>query len=436
MNHSYKFNPPAVAQIQDILTELWPICRSITGQGYRQSLDILSRIMPMEQLVFKTGESVFDWKIPVEWNITEAFISDESGKIIVDFKNNNLHVVNYSEPVDKKISREELEPYLHSLPEFPTWIPYRTSYYKPTWGFCVQDTLKSKMNDKFYNVKINSSLSDGQLVVGEKILKSKNHQAQDILISTYLCHPSMGNNELSGPIVTAFLYQALCQIPDLKFNYRFIVCPETIGAIAYLSKREKELKEKVMTGFVVTCCGNPGKITVKKTKAGDHLLDRVIKNVVEHFKNGDQISFRDYFPYGSDERQYSSPGFDFNVSSICRSMYGDYPEYHTSADDLNFITTSALIESIELHVRAIFVLEKNICPIRTNPHCEPMLSKYDLVSTMGGHKTLQHDRKLISYLCAYADGKNDLLRIAEIAEESFVDIYEMYVVLKRNKIFV
>jgi len=407
--------------VDDLFQELFPICRSITGNGIRESFKILRKYLPLELHEIPSGEQVFDWIVPEEWNINDAYIMDLKGNRLVDFQENNLHVISYSMPVKERISFDKLKPKLHSLPDQPDAIPYLTSYYARDWGFC----LSEKQLDEFdpsgeYDICIDSELKSGSLTIGECELPGTTKD--EIFLSSYLCHPSMANNELSGPILIALLYRYLSKKTKRRFTYRFYVGPETIGALVYLKMRGNLLKERVLAGLVVTCCGDRGRFTFKRAK-DEHAW---INQIATHVVNWSQIDCEilDFFPTGSDERQYSSPGFNLPVASLMRSMYGQFPEYHTSLDDLSFVDSTELLETLRVYVNLVESLEADNKYINCKPHGEPHLGKYSLYPTIGGQKTPKFFLRNLRFLLCYSDGKTSLLEIAERAGVPIWDFAE------------
>jgi aminopeptidase-like protein len=406
-------------EIEKYFDKLWPICRSITGNGLRESLSIINELVPLQITEVPTGIKVFDWEIPKEWNIKDAYIITPSGKKICDFKLNNLHVLNYSIPFEGYLDFAELNQHLYSIPEMPNAIPYVTTYYKETWGFSIEHDLRMQLpQEGKYFIKIDSTLKSGSLTYGEVILKGESDE--EVLFSTYLCHPSMANNELSGPLCLAFLYQKIASISNRKYTYRFIVAPETIGVIAYLSKHGFYMKDKIVAGYVITCCGDDAPFIYKMSKHENSLADQVAKHVLKH----QTVPF-DVIPFavgGSDERQYCSPGFNMPVGSLTRSMYQRYKEYHTSLDNKNFISFTAMEKTIEVYFDIVKVLEINDYYETTIPYCEPQLGKRNLypasVNPIESRKLI-HDRM---HLLSYADGKNNLIEIAERRNISVFDL--------------
>ena len=312
-------------QMHQLVAKAFPICRSITGDGVRETLRIISDIIPLAIHEVPTGTAAFDWSVPKEWNIRDAYIADENGNKVVDFRKNNLHVVGYSIAVDKWITLSELQEHLYSLPEQPDTVPYVTSYYKERWGFCISHDKRRQLLNGKYHVFIDSTLEDGNLTYGEYLIKGET--GQEVFLSTYVCHPSMANNELSGPVVTAFIAKWLSSHPR-KYTYRIIFIPETIGSITYLSRYLEELKKKVLVGFNVSCIGDDRGYSYVASRYGKSFADKVASNVLS-FKYPDFIKYS-FLDRGSDERQYCSPGVDLPLVTLSRSKYGTYPEYHTS----------------------------------------------------------------------------------------------------------
>ncbi|HPB87910.1 MAG TPA: DUF4910 domain-containing protein [Thermotogota bacterium] len=397
-----------------LLERLFPINRSITGQGVEQSLEIIKTLLPaLRILKIPSGTQCFDWVVPEEWHARNAFLEDDSGERIFDFKENNLHLVGYSTPIDTILPLEELQEHLYSLEELPDAIPYVTSYYKKRWGFCLSDRQRKALKPGNYHAVIDSSFKKGSLTYGELIIPGD--KEQEVLLSTYICHPSLANDNLSGPVVLTFLAEWLSSLPSRKYTYRIVYTPETIGAISYLHKNLEQLKKRVIAGFIFTCLGDERTWSYLPSRNGNTLSDRVAKYVLNKFvPTYTTYSFLDR---GSDERQYCSPGVDLPIASIMRSKYGTYPEYHTSLDNLGFVTDEGLNQSLELYKNVIGIIEKN-ATYKTTCLCEPQLGKRGLYPTISTKKTMGTTKDLMN-LIAYADGSRDLLSIAEHIQVDF-----------------
>jgi aminopeptidase-like protein len=394
--------------MHELAAELWPLPRSITGPGVRKTLEILKREIPELTIQsIPTGTKCFDWTVPEEWSITDAFIENESGLRIVDFQNNNLHVVGYSVPVDEWLELEQLQPHLHSLPDQPNAIPYVTSYYSRRWGFCMTEAQRQTLQAGRYRAVIRSELKPGVLNYGEMLLPGESDE--EILLSTYVCHPSMANNELSGPVVTAALATWLNGLKRRKYTYRMLFIPETIGSIAFLSLNLQQIKSKTVAGYVVTCIGDDRSYSFLPSRGGDSLADVVAMHVLHHLAPGyRKYSFLDR---GSDERQYCSPGVDLPVASVMRTKYGEFPQYHTSLDDLKFVTPSGLAGGFLVYRRILECLESNCYP-KVTVLCEPQLGKRGLYPTLSTKNSATEVRTMMN-LIAYSDGSLSLLQIAE-----------------------
>jgi aminopeptidase-like protein len=387
---------------------LFPKHRSLAGPGIRDTLTFLKSLMPGLTIhAVPSGTKAFDWTVPDEWTINEAYVSDGSGRRVADFGRNFLHVVGYSEPVDRTMTLEELQPHLHSLPEQPDAIPFVTSYYKRTWGFCLAHRERQALKPGSYRVVIDSEVKPGVMNFGELILPGSG--SREVLLSTYICHPGMANNELSGPVMAAALARWLSAKTDRRHRYRILFMPETIGAIHYLSRHLEQLRQSVIAGFVLTCCGDEAPYTFMPSRLGGTLADRVARQVLHHSGRPHQTA--SFLDRGSDERQYCNPGVDLPVVSIMRSMYGRYPEYHTSKDDLSFISPNGLQSTFEILTRCLQTLEANHV-YRTTVLCEPQLGPRGLYPTLSNAETAATVRDILNVI-AYADGSNDLVAIAE-----------------------
>lgn len=396
----------------ELMETLYPICRSITGNGVRQTLEIINQIIPIDIKEVPTGTKVFDWEVPKEWNIKDAYIKNSKGEKIVDFEKNNLHVLNYSTPIHKTVSLEELKEHLFTLPKYPDWIPYRTSYYNENWGFCITHKQYEELEDDTYEVYIDSSLDDGHLTYGELYIKGESEE--EFLLSTYLCHPSLCNDNLSGVVLLTYLAKELLD-KDLKYSYRFLFIPETIGAITWLSLNEEKTKN-IKYGLVATCVGDRGNITYKKTRNGNEMIDRVVEKVFIDSKQ--QYKIIDFRPWGSDERQYCSPGFNLPVGSLMRTPYGIFPQYHTSADNLNFIDSNSLADCLQKYLEVIYIIENNNIYVNTNPKCEPQLGKRGL------YDEISHLKWVMFWVLNLSDGTNSLLDISIRSRLGFKQIKE------------
>jgi len=407
--------------------DLWPITRSITGEGVRETLVHIKQEIPELNIEsVATGTRAFDWTVPKEWNITEAYIEDQNGNRVVDFCKNNLHVVGYSIPIDAWMTLDELNEHLHSLPKQINAIPYVTSYYKKQWGFCLTHEQRVKLPAGKYHAVIKSTLSDGELNYGEIILKGS--EDKEILLSTYICHPSMGNNELSGPVVTTFLVKWLMAIKNRRFTYRIIFVPETIGSIVYLSKHIEYLKKIIIAGYVVTCIGDNNCYSYLPSRNGDTLSDNVAKHVLSHV----DPEYKQYtwLNRGSDERQYCAPGVDLPIASIMRSKYGEYPEYHTSLDDLKFISPDGLQGGYIALKKSLEILEFNCYP-KVTVLCEPQLGIRDLYPSLSIKNTNIGVREILN-LISYSDGTKSLLDISIIINTPFWKLLPMLDILVKK----
>lgn len=403
----------AGGRIYQLITELYPICRSITGAGFRETLARLREHVPLEIHEVPTGTRVFDWAVPPEWNIRDAWVKNEAGDKIIDFTRSNLHVVSYSVPVRRKMRLADLRPRLHTLPDRPDWIPYRTSYYKEDWGFCLAHRDFEQLQPGEYEVCIDSRLEHGSLTYGEYHIPGK--RADEVLISCHTCHPSMCNDNLSGVALSAVLAQVLSGL-SLEYSYRFLFIPGTIGAITWLALNEDKVP-RIRHGLVVACVGDPGKFHYKRSRRGDAEIDRAAVHALRHRPEGFELL--DFCPYGYDERQYCSPGFNLPVGSLTRTPHGRFPQYHTSADDLDFVRPEALAGSLDAYLSVVRVIENNTCYVNLSPKCEPQLGKRGLYRAMGGLADAGRFELAMLWVLNLSDGNHSLLDIAERAGVDF-----------------
>jgi aminopeptidase-like protein len=388
--------------------DLYPICRSITGDGVRETLRRIQRRVPIAIHEVPSGTRVFDWTVPREWNIRDAWIRNGRGERVVDFRASNLHVMSYSVPVRRTVPLAELRQHLHTMPDHPGWIPYKTSYYRESWGFCVTFDQFQKLTEPEYEVCIDSTLEDGHLTYGECHLPGE--VEDEVLLSCHTCHPSLCNDNLSGIAVVAFLGQWLDSLPGRRLTYRLLFVPGTIGPITWLALNQDRIGV-IRHGLVLTGLGGPGPLVYKRSRRGDAPIDRAAANVVRHTGPGGEI--RDFIPYGYDERQYCSPGINLPVGRLSRTPYHEYPEYHTSADDLDFVTPGQLEESYRACQSIISVLERNVTYTNLSPMCEPQLGRRGLYGSTGGAGEDRHREMAMLWVLNLSDGAHSLLDIAE-----------------------
>jgi aminopeptidase-like protein len=412
-------------EMKDLMVELYPICRSITGDGVRQTLGIIRRQIPLAVSEVPSGKAVFDWEVPKEWNIRDAWIKNDRGEKIVDFSSHNLHVVNYSTPVRQRMTLTELKPHLFSLPAQPDLIPYRTSYYKETWGFCLPHNQLAQLPDGNYEVCIESTLAPGHLTLGEYFLPGKIED--EFLVSCHVCHPSLANDNLSGIALAVALAKRLGAVSRRRWSYRFLFIPGTIGSITWLALNETNTR-RIKAGLVLTCVGDPGGASYKKSRRGDALIDRAVLHVLK--TSGDVHRVIEFYPYGYDERQYCSPGFDLPVGAFMRSQHGTFPEYHTSADNLDFVRAESLADSFMKVAAVINILENNDRFLNLNPKCEPRLGKRGLYGNIGGARQEAFDELALLWVLNLSDGHWDLLSIAERAGIRFAKIQAAAIALE------
>jgi len=415
-------------EMHALASELYPICRSITGAGVRETLDAIGRRLPLERHRVASGTQVFDWTVPPEWNIREAWIRGPQGERVVDFARHNLHVVGYSEPVRARMPLEALRSHLHTLPERPRWIPYRTSYYQRTWGFCLEHEQAARLADGEYEVCIDASLEEGHLDWAELVLPGET--SEEVLFSCHTCHPSLANDNLSSLAVATSLARLLARARR-RFSYRFLFVPGTIGAITWLARNEQRAGA-IRHGLVLACLGDPGPFTWKRSRAGDREIDRIVEHVLR--ASGRKWESRPFTPYGYDERQYGSPGFDLPVGRLTRTPNGEYPEYHTSADDLSLIRPEALADSLDMLLRILEVAEADRVYVNTQPMCEPQLSRRGLYGALGGLP--DPGARSLAMLCVLnqSDGLHSLLDIAVRAELPFELVRETAELLEAHQL--
>lgn len=414
------------AKLHGFATELYPICRSITGDGIRRTLGLIRDHIPLNIVNVSTGTAVFDWFVPKEWNIRDGYVKHvgSTGRV-VDFNQCNLHVVNYSSPIHKTMSLSELRPHLFTLPAHPDLIPYRTSYYREDWGFCLSHSGMLALEDGDYEVCIDSTLEAGHMTYGECYLPGRS--AEEVLISSHVCHPSLANDNLSGVVVSTFLADLLAQ-RDHHYSYRFLFIPGTIGAITWLALN-REASKRVRHGLVLTCVGDEGGFHYKKSRQGNTEIDRVAAHVLSHC--GEAAELLEFSPYGYDERQYCSPGFNLPIGCLMRSIWGSFPEYHTSGDNLDFIRPLQLAGSLHVCAAIIDVLEQNFRYCNLNPYCEPQLGRRNLYPSVGATAP-ETEISARLWVLNFSDGEHSLLDIAERAEMPFAVIREAAELLRRN----
>ncbi len=400
-------DPASGEEIYNLAAEIFPICRSITGDGVRRTLRHLGRHIPLDVHEVPTGTPAFDWTVPREWNIRDAYIKNANGERVVDFQACNLHVVSYSTPVRGYFRLDDLKPHIFTLPEQPELIPYRTSYYKESWGFCMAHNRLQALPDGIYEVVIDSTLEDGSLTYGEYCHAGESDE--EILLSAHICHPSLANDNCSGLAVLTHLASRLAG-RRTRYSYRFIFAPGTIGAIVWLSRNEHRVS-RIAHGLVVSCIGDGGGPTFKRSRRGDSAIDRAMTHVLRHGELAARML--DFSPYGYDERQYCSPGFNLPVGSLQRSQFATFPEYHTSGDNLDFIRPEHLASSLQMIGAALDVLENDAHMLNLKPKCEPQLGKRGLYSAMGGASDGPNQAMALLWVLSFSDGGHSLLDIAE-----------------------
>lgn len=403
--------------MHDLATELFPLPRSLTGDGVRKTLAILLREVPgLTMHEVPSGQQAFDWNVPDEWNIRSARLVGPDGTNVVDFDDSNLHVVNYSEPIDDSVTWDELQSHIHSIPELPEAIPYVTSYYNRTWGFCLTDRQRSNLKPGNYWASIDSTLEPGSLSYAELLLPGES--TEEVFITTYVCHPSMANNELSGPVVAVALARWLAGLAHRRYSYRFVFAPETIGALVYASVNLDELRSRVIAGLNLTCIGDEGDYSYLASRRGDLEIDRIARHIVQARP---QPVVYSYLDRGSDERQYGAPGIDLPMVSLMRTKYGRFPEYHTSLDDLTFVTPEGLQGGLDLVKEMIQALEVNSYYTATVLG-EPQLGRRGLYHLLGT-RTLEDVVALRRNVLAYADGQHSTADMAAMFNVPIMDVH-------------
>jgi aminopeptidase-like protein len=390
---------------------MYPICRSITGNGVRATLDLLAKSLPIERRSVPSGTKAFDWTVPDEWNVQDAYIADQRGRRVVDFRRHNLHLVSYSVPVHGSMTLDELRPHLHTLPDQPGWIPYRTAYYHRDWGFCLSDQQLRTLDEGPYEVVVDSTLEPGELTYGELVLPGDT--TQEVVLSAHVCHPSLANDNLAGIAVAAEVARTLRSSTARRFTYRFLFAPGTIGSLVWLS-RNADVLPRIRHGLVVTGLGGPGHFVYKRSRRGERDIDRAAAHVVQ--RRGGEV--RVYSPYGYDERQFNAIGFDLPFGRLSRTPHGEYPEYHTSADDLSFVKPAELAESYLAVLEILDVLENDERYKNLRPYGEPQLGKRGLYPTTGGQQATDAIMAML-WVLAYSDGATSLLDITSVASTDF-----------------
>jgi aminopeptidase-like protein len=408
----------------ELAERLYPICRSITGNGLRETLSILKELIPIEIIEVPSGTKVFDWEIPDEWNISDACIKNQDGEKIVDFKKLNLHVLNYSIPVNKQVDIKELKEHLYTIPEYPDWVPYRTSYHNRQWGFCITHKQFEGLQDEHYQVKIDSEIKPGSLTYGEYLIPGKTEE--EVLFSCHVCHPSLCNDNLSGIGLAAKLASILNKM-DLNYSYRFLFIPGTIGSVTWLSKNEDKV-HNIKYGLVLTLLGDSSPFQYKKSRQGDAKIDKIMGFLL---KNEKDTKMLDFSPYGYDERQFCSPGFNLPVGRLSRTPFGEFPEYHTSADDLNFIKPENLGDSLDLLLKFISIIEGDKKWINLYPKGEPQLGKRGLYNSVGGKSQQKDYQMALLWILNLSDGNHSLFDIALRSEIKFETLFQAAIELEQ-----
>ena len=402
------------AAMHAAMGRLYPICRSITGDGVRETLDVLGKSLNIQRHGVPSGTDAFDWTINDEWNVRDAYIADRQGRRVVDFRQLNLHLVGYSVPVRATMTLDELRPHLHTLPDRPEWIPYRTTYYRRDWGFCLSQRQLESMGDGPYEVVVDTTLEPGELTYGELVIPGDSDE--EVMITSHVCHPSLANDNCSGLAVAMEVARLLGSLPSRRFTYRFLFAPGTIGSITWLS-RNADVLPSIRHGLVLTGLGGPGDLVYKRTRRGACDIDRAAAHVVS--QHGGEV--RDYSPYGYDERQFNAIGFDLPFGRLSRTPHGEYPEYHTSADDLSFVKPSEVAGSFLAVLEILDVLESDECYRNLSPYGEPQLGKRGLYPTTGGKQATDAVMAML-WVLAYSDGSTSLLDVAAVAGTEFASL--------------
>ena len=411
-------------ELHRLVAELYPICRSITGDGVRRTLEVIGRRLELQVQEVPSGTQVLDWTVPREWNVRDAWVAGPDGKRVIDFQKSNLHLMSYSVPVRATMNLSELKQHLFTLPEQPDWVPYRTSYYAERWGFCASQRLVDSLPAGDYQVCIDATLADGHLTYGEHLVEGQT--SDEVLVSCHICHPSLANDNLSGIAVATRLAGMLNRARP-RYSYRFLFLPGTIGSITWLARNEDHL-DRVRHGLVLACLGDPGGFTYKRSRRGDAEVDRAVAHVLE--QSGRPHRVVDFSPYGYDERQFCSPGFDLPVGCLSRSSYASYPEYHTSADDLNLVRPEHLQDSLETCWEVVQVLEGNRRYLNLCPKGEPQLGRRGLYGSIGGRSDAQERQMAMLWVLNLSDSDHSLLDVADRAGLPFGLVAEAASALK------
>jgi aminopeptidase-like protein len=406
-------------ELFELVAELYPICRSITGDGVRRTLEIVGREIDLEVHEVPSGTEVFDWTVPREWNIRDAWVANAAGERVIDFHASNLHVMSYSVPVRATMPLAELKPHLFTLPEHPDWVPYRTSYYKESWGFCASQRLLDSLPDGDYEVCVDATLADGHLTYGEHVVPGETDE--EVLVTCHVCHPSLANDNLSGIAVASRLARLLGGTRS-RYTHRFLFIPGTIGSITWLARNQDRVG-RIRHGLVLACVGDPGRLTYKRSRRGDAEIDRAMAHVLA--SSGRPHDLEDFSPYGYDERQFCSPGFNLPVGCLSRTPYARYPQYHTSADDLRLVRPEHLQDSLEACWEVLRVLDGNHRYLNLNPKCEPQLGRRGLYGSIGGRSDAEERQMAMLWVLNLSDGGHSLLDVADRAGLPFALVAEV-----------